>query len=387
MEEVTRFCDESDNSALLEMTDYQTRLTISIAKYALSLSNSRPETITTARKILNTLETPPPHGNECSKIEPLTYTGDSCYLDSAMTALFAVPTSFVHTNILAATLTERADYTRDKTAKQDVVARRCVQKELIRIANSTRGDGPVVTNCTNLREIMRDCPHIEKYHKTGPRDAGEFLAYILSMFPTAVATHETVTNGIIVEADGTDSIIQISKRIDNNSAVILNVDQSTLLNSFMGITVNIDSFLVNKMEHNIESDKLEDAYRVGSGDEISYFFRSISTVSVIDSPFLVFQFQRVVQVERNGRRKAHEERIDIPVLPMQSITFASGKTINLTAVVVWGGSHYTCCIRCGDEWYRYNDLGKTRVRKIGSYKKMLLTRPSPITASSLCYYG
>jgi ubiquitin C-terminal hydrolase len=375
-----RFCTDGDVSALLELTDYDSIVAISIATYALTISNPPSDkTIPRAQQILNTLVVPPPNGDNCS-LKGLSYVGDSCYLDSSLMALFAAPNMFVHTQILAVDLKERTDYPPGKTSATDLAGRKCMQKELIRIANSVRGHGKNVKNCTNLRAALKGCPHIEEYHLKGQRDSGEFLVYILSQFPTNIAVSTTTMYGV----DG-DEIVKTSEVTHRDSSIVVNIDHNYLEQEWEGPPIDIGSFLSRTMD----SGPLEDPLRFGEYPNAVYYFRTMSIVNLVSSPFLVFQIQRktVVQTGHGKHKRNREVVLDTPVFPTQSIITGNGDSMSLSAIVVWESQHYTSYIRCGYIWYSYNDIGGGVFKDVGTYKDMLKESPCPITQSTLVYYA
>lgn len=371
-----KFCDEGDSVALLKLTEKQSSLIVLMVNNILRTEEGYGDyTIEKARDILSILTKPPPHGLECP-LRGLHYIGDSCYLDSSLVALFAIPNSFVHTQILAAELEERTALPEGISAEEDLDARRCVKRNLVFIANSITGNGKKVINCTNLRKAFRGCPHLENYHKTGARDSGEFLAYIFAQFPTDVAETLSVHEGVIFDAEGAKYVVETSRRTINDSSVIISIDHYHLMESWMGTPIQIGSFL----RKTIETGELDIPLAVHKDGTTTYFFNVITTTTVISSPFLVFQFQRVVQEESGS-----ESLLKTPVLPTQSVITASGDILYLSAIVVWKGSHYTCYLRCVNDWYYYNDMGGT-ITRVGSYKMMLKQKPSPITNCTLCFY-
>jgi ubiquitin C-terminal hydrolase len=77
--------------------------------------------------------------------------------------------------------------------------------------------------------------------------------------------------------------------------------------------------------------------------------------------------------------------LDTPVFPTQSVTTENGDSFSLSAIVVWESYHYTSYIRCGQEWYSYDDMDSA-FQLVGTYKDMLEESPCPITQSTLVYY-
>ena len=66
-----------------------------------------------------------------------------------------------------------------------------------RITNTMRNNTTdKVINVTRLRQLMKTCPDPEQLWDTNFHDAGEFLQYILDLFPnTNIASKQTITYG------------------------------------------------------------------------------------------------------------------------------------------------------------------------------------------------
>ena len=369
MEYINDFCDKGDSYALLNLSSRNQALVLSTAYHAMSFIDNPPTpyTIPIAKEIINTLETPPPHGSQC-KFRGLRWKGDSCYLDSTLVALLAVPTEFVTTHILHTPL-----YHRKKG--ESLKTRECIQNELVKITESIRGGKKIVKDCTGIRHAFRTCSHIENYHRGGQREAGEFLSFLLSQFNTDIVHSQTTVYG-------TNDLTSINPVIKtktsttkyNDSSIIVFVEGRLLQNSFQGFPVSIGSFLT-QTEDNIIHDSTS-------------FKRYITVKSIKSSPFLIFQIQRIILERVHDRRgeRLKEKILDTPVLPTQTVTTGNGENLHLTAIVVLQSGHYTVYIRCGLMWYHYNDLSR-KIRTIGSYSKMLRSSPDPLKYSTLCFYS
>ena len=266
----------------------------------------------------------------------LTWTGNSCYMDSVIQSLFMVPNDF--TNKLLTTPVQNSNRC-DKKG---------IQTELNRIVNTIRNNTKKVDNVTRLRELMKTCPDPEELWNTEFHDAGEFLQYLLDLFPTTnVATKQTITYGTNniddFEVDDDDKI-RTSIITDTKASTIVTIDPFTLLG--FEEAVSTQELLTIKHDSGELDEPLIPDEGPGAGQE---FTRQLSETFIIDSPIIILNVLRNNPVDE-------DIVINTDVIPDEQIVTNSGIIFNLSAIVVFRNKHYVCYYKCNTYWYFYNDM-------------------------------
>ena len=282
-----------------------------------------------------------------------------------------------------------------KTKEEDLSNRKLVQTQLRNIANSIRGIGPTVDYCIDLRKTLQNCPDPENYHDTMMKDAGEFLTYILSMFPVNTAQRRINTYGTnkldnlnintIDEQDLKTSEFEKTSEIWDCKASVVNYVPYDILDKAPN-GINISKFL-NKIEDSGEltSDNLFKPY--GKNSDIQYK-RRIAFDSLKYSPYLIFNIKRI------GINYYTSEEIfnNKNIYPEQYVYLPNGQKFELSAIVIYtGGLHYVCTFKCENKWYFYNDLGTSgnyEIFELGSdYSDVVENSPyNPDTNGTQFYY-
>lgn len=326
----------------------------------------------------------PNEGPNCNNIRGLKWKGNSCYVDSTLLSFFAVPTEFTD-NILNMDLKDhpipefaRGGFPCGNTRDIDLVNRQKVQDQLRNIANSIRGIGTKVDYCTDLRKAFKNCPDIENYHDANVKDAGEFLGYILSMFPVNTAVSRKITYGTndMQEDPPKQSLVETSNVLDDKASIIITVDPFTLLKYAKGLGI---SNIINHVEDSgPEPLSSENLFRPeGKGP----FKRRITVTTLEKAPYVVFSLKRIDSITGNF--------INTIFFSQDKFVLPSGQRFRLSAIVIYSPGHYTCTFRCGKEWYYYNDMGGGRtyeLRKLGDIIEMLRIRPVPTTVGTQYFY-
>ena len=299
----------------------------------------------------------------------------SCYLDSVLVCLFAVPNKFIDKYILKAKL-EKTQSENQRTSKcsikyendeRDLINKKNIQTQLRLISNSIQG-GEHVQYCTRFREALSKYPHSEQYHIGGEKDAGEFLTYLLDIFnvypaikrTTTYGTNDTVTPWYKLTPD---KLIKTSQVDDKSSSVIQFVDAFFLskfnkLSEYQEYNIPISSFI-----------SLYDDSGKLTGENIfvsqtrGTFPRRISVTSVVSTPYLVFSFQRIYP---------GSDFIDIGIDPEEIVYPKDDSVLKLSSIVVYRPpGHYVAYFQCRGAWYFYDDLRGRHPTTIGSYKTLL----------------
>ena len=317
---------------------------------------------------------------KCSELKGLDYTGNSCYMDSILLSLLAIPNKIITENILDKNLNDLKDkkilWFRCKEAKNitdDIKRRKNIQTALVKITESIRGLH-TVKKCTSLRRLIGQCKGSEAFQSSKTQDAGEFLSYLFNLFQVDVATRTRKTFGTNdLGSDAKWVLVRTSE--DKKASPIIDVVPRTLLNLGKGIH-NINQFLTQRSDVIFEERYKWTPYK--KHPELSYIRKR--EIIEIDSPIIVFNIFRLYKKGKFIKRILH---------PPKTISLKSRK-LNLTAIVVHtGGAHYTACIKCQGKWFWYDDNPchtKHIIKYIGSYADMIHTKPLPRTHGTLYFY-
>lgn len=308
-------------------------------------------------------------GNISSSIRGLDYVGNSCYQDSTLLALLAIPNRFITTNMLI------KDLSKDLSKQIDYRLRIAFQKEIVRIAKSMRGLDHV-KDCTNLRKLIKYCKGPQPFHEVGTQDAGEFLLYIFDIFNIEDVIIERIT---LVTNDLTRRVpkeyIETHKVIQNSSPII-SIHSGSIFNI---AETDLRKFIDRADDTVFE---LSNVYIHKPTNEV--FRRRIELNRIVKADYIIFNVHRLHQLI-DGKRII-EKRLYTPIRCPEQMTIRS-RILHLHAIVVHEHNHYTCYIKCSGHWYYYNDLASHKISPIGNYKKMLLQKPSAETCGTLYFYS
>lgn len=304
--------------------------------------------------------------NDCTSVSGLYNTHNSCYIDSVLQALFAVPSVFSGI-LLNGNLSSD---TRSKICP--VKNRQDIQEELRNISSTLAGTNThPVNNVDRLRSLLEKCPaNIERFYDHNQHDSGEFLSYLLDFFPIAsTALTKVVTWG----TNSTEDVPSMESRsvqsevVDKVASVIITVDPFTLLEN-RDVNIPISSYIT---EHN--DSILDSPYKV---DGVEYI-RRVSTKTMISSPIII--------INLNRRNPIDTKRvIRTTVIPTETLNLVGGQKFTFSAVVLFHNRHYVCYYKCGDIWYLYNDLSPSLISQVGSYQKLL--ESTNITTDGVTFY-
>jgi hypothetical protein len=314
-------------------------------------------------------------GIEPEDIKYMENLGSSCYLDSVLFGLFIYPTDFVNNNIINVDIKNypNINYELDQDGKlspEDSEKLRIVETvraELSKIESSMFNDSDHMRYCTDLRKSLKYVPNSENYHLPGEKDAGDFLQYILDMFPTYLATKTTTSYG--TNDKGPLSLANLkmtSKHVDKKASVMQFVDSFQLSDHKSGASIR--RFL-NQTD---DSGTLDSSFTDGQGNRYN---RRVSKTSLDSSPIIIFRIQRL---DWTGNVNSKN------VIPPETISLHPGETYSLSSIVVYIKRHYIAYFKLSKDWYVYNDM--VGVYDIGSYDDMINSNPSPATAGVLYFY-
>jgi hypothetical protein len=291
-------------------------------------------------------------------INPLYYTGDSCYMDSSLVALLMTQNDIVDETILYTdTLPE-------------------LREELVNITKSLRGEVKeenVVRKVTNLRAIIKTLDPPQPFYRHGAQnDASEFITWIFDLFNVNVATLYQTT----FFSNDNKNFVNYSNYVTKERPII------PITSDELGDEKKLLSFFIKKIQKStFEKTDYVKKTDPDTGDILS--FKYMVQIVKLESPFYIFDVKR-----RGTGRKFNNTQIIAP----EFIFIKNFKTIELSSIVIHtGGAHYVCVFKYNDDnWYYYNDNpgGKRPiVTLLGNYKAMIKKSPyNPFTNGTLFFY-
>jgi ubiquitin C-terminal hydrolase len=330
--------------------------------------------------------------NECKRIRGLNYTGNSCYMDSTLLCLFAIPNKTITNNILKKDLNTLKNIDRNlwsnchSNINEDIKRRKDIQKSLNNITKSIRELNDV-KYCSNLRSLIKNCPGAQEFHGTDPQDAGEFLLYLFNLFQVDVSKSVRKTYGTNDLGENPEWVL-VSKIKDYYDSPIVNIVSTTLQSIKKGY--DITKFRYQKQDSILDIENLWIPDK--QNPDITYIRRK-ETFKIEESPILIFNLSRtygeMVFTSEGEFQEIKTRNIWKRIKAPEKMTI-KGKTLYLTGIVVHtGGLHYIANFKCQDEWYWYDDNpsgNKHEIKHIGTYDKMLKTNPNPLKYGTLYFY-
>lgn len=277
----------------------------------------------------------------------LTYQQNSCYIDSVLVALFAIPNNMTKYQILEKDLNQLAtgdiklftECVQNRAA--DIQVRKNIQHVLVKIVNGMRS-GKSQT-CINLRKALSHCTKApEMFGAHEKQDAGEFLTYLLNLFQVDVATRMITIFAAPWEGGPWHETLSVTHR---NESPIINVDVHALVEN-APISSYVNSTTITRVK-----DWAEGTWQ--------------KTIQKYVSPYLVINVHRLYP---NG--EINQTRL----VPEQHLRLEDEQSVlDLTAIVIYTGmSHYVCVVRCENMWYSYDDLVfGGHLQFVGTYENML----------------
>ena len=285
--------------------------------------------------------------NSCNTIRGLRWTGNSCYMDSVLVSIFAVPGSIVADTILHGVIVNGTCETASLWK---------IRAELSTIRTKMRTE---TTDVSSFRSAIKACPVESKFHEMGTQEADDFLKYLFGLFTIVVATRRVCVSGR--DAIETEWIPIMEDRMEVVSPII-DVNPSTLAEQ------DNDYDITKYIEMRESSTPV--GWKAG-------FAYKLQTTTVIDSPFIIFNISRT---QRDGQPLW--KRIAAP----ETMTLKKVQ-LRLSAIVVHtGNNHYIAKFTCGDRWFHYDDRKTPAVVSIGLYKNMLESEHDPLTHGTLFFY-
>jgi hypothetical protein len=286
---------------------------------------------------------------ECDNMKGLEWVGNSCYLDSVLFALFAVPNK----------ITPRFLEDHENSP---------LQEELLKMIEYMRNGTGVSKNCSDFRVKLQEenAGNVVPFATGNMQDAGEFLLYLVDQNRLKnVGDMLTCSENIYGSNDDGLTWVLETNRIFSSS-IVWNIESSIL-----------ESMNINSDNHIRDLTTKTDIYEI---DLWKYGVRKDEN-KIIDSDYIIFNIIR--------KKKINDTKVKFlthKIIPDETIVLENGKQLSLNSIVVYKNAHYQAYIKCGGKWYRYNDTSDIKVTLIGSYKNMLRSEPSPYTQGTLYFY-
>ena len=305
----------------------------------------------------------------CQQLGGLINTGDSCYLDSVLFALLAIPNKFVNKYILLKKIN-----TNKKINFLEVLQKYLIYlTEEIRIKNTFQV-------CTPFRKIIKryQVSGMPNFSLPGQQEAGEFLIYFLNLFNSQnIAITKNVsyaTNSVSKKVKPKD-LIQTNVSIDTQASIVMFIDSFTLFNKR-----NLENHVYHFLKHREDTGILDKHNLFKHNNQL--YLRKISYTQLIDTPQLILWAQRANPITNTVLRTK--------IIPNRIISLANKKKLRLYAVVLHLGSisngHYITYFRNKKIWYLYDDISR-KVSEIGNYTQLLNFYPNVSTYGVLFFYG
>lgn len=317
----------------------------------------------------------------------LKWTDNSCYLDSALFAFFAGPKIFIEKM-----LTSNIENDKDKMipkvcgeGEKDLINRKNTQAELKKIGYSIMNKGPEIEYCTNFRNTLIECPDEENYHTNGIGDAGEFIIYLLSIFPIEKSVVKTVIYGTNNHDEYFDPRLfskeEIYKSVsfeEKDSIVyIIHNDQISKIGN------RDDIFISEFLKETIDTKD-----KIFYAKDKKTYSRKIQIVTLESTPYLIFSLKR-----SSKENSPIDENI---VIPDKIIKIGDKKFFLSAAVIYTGKCHYVAVAKYNGIWWYYDDQKYKKTKKLRPFKtfddvvKESLISPNkiinPLTHGTQFYY-
>lgn len=383
------YCKSGEIQYLRYINDGTKSFLIPAAKLTLDVYDNNKASIyyKRATEILDTFTRTPKHGS-CDTTFLSLYnlfenTGQSCYLDSVLVALYAVPNKFIDDNTIDANIEEEKANALGKwecgdTSRENLSSKEYIQSQLKFTIEKLRGYRDTrMLLCTDLRRALKLCPYTRKYSGTGQEDAGEFLSHLLQVFSrTNQSVKETatyITNDI--SESNTDNMIKLKPVYDKKASIIWFTD-GIELSLMPKRIIDIRQFLIKREDSGqLSSNNL---YKHTDGQT---YQRRVGETTLVSAPYIIFSIQR--------RNPITDKKIFTKIYPAEVITLPkSGQHFYLSAIVVHkggeGGGHYVCYFLCGDTWMFYDDVGRV-LKTVGKFVD-ILNAGEIMTEGTLYFY-
>jgi hypothetical protein len=241
--------------------------------------------------------------------------------------------------------------------EKDLINRKNTQAELKKSGYSIMNKGPEIEFCTDFRKTLKECPDEENYHTSGIGDAGEFIIYLLSIFPIEKSVVKTIIYGTNNHDDYFDPKL-FSKEEIYKSVSFEEKD------SIVHIIHNDQISKIGNKDDTFISQFLK--VKIDTKDELFYandkkvYSRKIQITSVESTPYLIFSLKR-----SSNENLPIDENIIIP----DKIIELGNKVFFLSAAVIYTGKcHYVAVAKYNGIWWYYDDQNYKDTKTLKPFK-------------------
>ena len=267
----------------------------------------------------------------------LSYTDNSCYVDSVLISLFSPDNNHnVVSNFFLINIEEDNRLNICSTnANISKNIRKLLQTELQKIYLSINNlINFKVQNVDNLRKILKFCSYSENYGDNRMKDPAEFQSYILDMF-NIVCTKKYTVYGV----QSTNSLTKLSTNYDKFASPVI----THILESEISLSNLTSQHEINTIDFTRNSKK---------------FTKVLTVIELIDSPFIIFHIQR----------KSIRNNFNLTKIKPDEIIKLNNKKYKLSAVIVFNSNHYTTFFKKLNIWYYYDDLKNVLVKSHSKFQ-------------------
>lgn len=288
---------------------------------------------------------------KCDTLGGLTYLNNSCYLDSLLYAILHVNTPYINDYLIEADLKQLKAPLSDfpLTELPELYELTATIQQFLKKAQDTIQHGGRV-NCRILRTAFKQYSDIrirmgEKFEHV------DWISEQLSPF---------------------DVITELNKIFSPPELTLIRSDQDT----YVSYVIDIDPNLIAQFDQ---------ATMTYGDQQGTLSLKELIGGTIISTPILFIHVQRIV-----GHVDIPVTKITTVIMPESNIQLDNRKTLVLVSIIVhWGdatGGHYVTYIKCGQQWYFYNDINFTKLQKIGTFNDLLQKHASDITQNATGFY-
>lgn len=303
----------------------------------------------------------------------MTYENNSCYIDSLLVALFHNP---VHTNKILSVFLDGGviEHTHHRTGRK--------VRKLKGIASDIRNEVRDLANGMNVSYVSHEVKHKETCSNLRSMLQRYNDVYISQVNPSAEPKNFTdeqmdpldVLQSWMLMFDVPNlvsakrSILATSSKATNvPKAKLSSIERANRSESFIQ-TIYFDDLKAKKDRHGIVN--MRSFFPISSREipmneeyrQLGYI-RRFENIEIINTPLLLVYIPRL-----NGGQKD-----DTPFAPVKELRLGNGGMLKLSSIIIHTGGdqggHYTCIIRCNDQFYMYDDM-RQKMKKIGNFTSM-----------------
>lgn len=303
---------------------------------------------------------------DCLNLGGLSNINSSCYMDSILVALLYQPNQYINNHILYVDLSSL------NISSELVDLTNRIQLTLRLIAEGIRSSE--ISQCTNLRKLFDEYQKksnevlIKKGKKpnklTNWLTAQKSASNVLSMLEKIFHIKQDAIISFKVMGGNLGAPDEITINENRSSDVIIPIS-SALLHEY-DLKSQIYELKNSINQHNTiyfdEKNLYKHKYQIKK--EIQ---------SLIQAPLLIFNVDRNYLGNKPSTTVMPPQNIILPGLNPPK----SQHKLKLSAILIHDGyspssGHFRAYIRCGTNWYHYNDLGYNKLELKGNFKEAIL---------------